>query len=160
METRIKQIVPATALVAAILGLLFLVVTLRPEDRAAQGFHGPEVDYYRARGLPELYGSECRNPDRPIIGRRYTHSIVSGEDWRGSANPSDYVDVRGKYGEDLRVDSYGIDRLELYAFDYYARGRPGELVVIGRPHNAATGPCLFGELTDERLRDSDDMPHH
>ena len=43
-------------------------------------------DFYRAKGLPQLYGSVCGRQDRAVIAIEYTHSLISGKDWRGGAN--------------------------------------------------------------------------
>ena len=112
----------------------------------------PEIDFYRAEGLPELYGSACRNKDRSVIGVQYTHSIIAGEDWRGSSDATEeFVRHRGKYGENLHADSNDDDMM-LYAYDYYARGRPGELVILGISGSSSEDGCMIGVLTDEKLR--------
>ena len=120
--------------------------------RATPDTNNPESDFYRAEGLMELYGSTCRSKDRAVIGIQYTHSIVTGKAWRGSGDAmEEFVRRRGKYGENLHVDSNG-DDMRLYAYDYYARGRPGELIIIGRPGSSSEDRCMIGVLTDERLR--------
>lgn len=112
----------------------------------------PEIDFYRAEGLPELYGSACGKKDRTVIGIQYTHSIITGEAWRGSGDAmEEFVRRRGKYGENLQVESND-DQMKLHAYDYYARGRPGELIIIGRPGSNSEDRCMIGVLTDEKLR--------
>ncbi len=112
----------------------------------------PEIDFYRAEGLPELYGSACGKRDRIVIGIQYTHSIITGEAWRGSGDAmEEFVRGRGKYGENLRIKSND-DDMRLYAYDYYAQGRSGELIIIGRPGSSSEDRCMIGVLTDEKLR--------
>ena len=112
----------------------------------------PEIDFYRAEGLPELYGSACGKRDRTVIGIQYTHSHVTGDVWQGSGDAAEeFVRHRGKYGENLQVESNG-DQMRLYAYDYYARGRPGELIIIGRPGSSSEDKCMIGVLTDEKLQ--------
>ena len=62
-----------------------------------------------------------------------------------------FVRRRGKYGENLQVESDD-DQMRLHAYDYYSRGRPGELIIIGRPGSSSEDRCMIGVLTDERLR--------
>ena len=112
----------------------------------------PQVDFYRAEGLPELYGGACGKRDRTVIGIQYTHSLVTGKAWRGSNDPAEeFLRGRGKYGENLRREPDN-DIQRLYAYDYYARGRPGELIIIGRRGSSSEDRCMIGVLTDERLR--------
>lgn len=121
------------------------------EPRETPAKSNAQTDFYRAEGLPQLYGSACGNKDRAVIGIQYTHSNITGEAWRGSRDASEeFVRGRGKYGEDLRHDS-GNDGMRLYAHDYYARGRPGELVIIGRSGTSSSDRCMIGVLTDEKL---------
>ncbi len=112
----------------------------------------PEIDFYRAEGLPQLHGTACRSMDRAVIGVPYTHSIIAGEGWRGSGDAREgFVRGRGKYGENLHADSND-DDMRLYAYDYYARGRPGELVIVGISGSSSEDGCMIGVLTDEKLR--------
>ena len=130
------------------------LITSDQGNKVTPEAHDPMIDFYRAEGLPELYGSLCEGKDRPVIGIQYTHSIIKGEAWRGSSDATEeFVMGRGKYGENLRHESgYGDDENRLYAYDYYVRGQPGELVIIGRPGSASGDGCMIGVLTDETLR--------
>lgn len=59
---------------------------------------------------------------------------------------------RGKYGKNLHVDSQDGIPVRLYAYDYYARGRPGKSVIVGRPGSTSDDRCMIGILTDEKLQ--------
>ena len=112
----------------------------------------PKIDFYRAKGLPELYGSACRERDHAVIGIQYTHSLVTGDDQLKSNDAAnEFVRRRGKYGENLQYDA-NRDQIRLYAYDYYARGLPRELVIIGKPGSSSGDRCMIGVLTDEKLR--------
>ena len=116
--------------------------------------HDPKIDFYRAQGLPELYGSLCEGKDRAIIGIEYTHSFIKGETWRASGDPNEeFMLGRGRYGENLRTGpSSDYEGFRLIAYDYYVRGQPGELVILGRPGSTSSDRCMIGILTDEALQ--------
>ena len=111
-----------------------------------------QLDFYRAEGLPHLFGSGCRGQDRAVIAVEYTHSIISGNDWRGGAN-ANVRHQRGKYGEPLQYSSDGVDDgMRLYGYDYYARGLPGETVILGWSGTSSEDRCMIGVLTNEGLQ--------
>ena len=156
----VKRTIGTTALIALVT-LMAACAYADAEDPSRAADHGseamlerrnPEIDFYRAQGLPELYGSACGKRDRTVIGIQYMHSIITGEAWRGSGDAmEEFVRRRGKYGENLQVESND-DQMRLHAYDYYARGRPGELIIIGRPGSSSEDRCMIGVLTDEKLR--------
>ena len=153
----VRQTIAATALITAITLLSACTNADAPTSdqgsKATQGLFNSKIDFYRAEGLPELYGNICKETDRPVIGIEYTHSVIKGKDWRGSGDATKkFIQGRGKYGEDLQHGSSSdYDENWLIAYDYYVRGQPGELVIIGSPGSSYADRCMIGVLTDEKL---------
>ncbi|MDE2787070.1 MAG: hypothetical protein OXL37_10450 [Chloroflexota bacterium] len=143
-------------LLSAALGVMAIACYADPPVPTADVPEKPPSSpgYYRAAGLPHLFGS-CEHPAGLAIGViriEYTHSIIPGPDWRGgiAAQYSNSGHPTGRHGEPMKIQG-DYDAMRVYSFDYYAKGRPGDIVVLGKPGSSSEDSCMVGVLTEEGL---------